>query len=52
MVLFFFSMQGLADESGQIIATSHDRFPQKIAKEGTPPYFREFQVGENECHSK
>ena len=32
--------------SGQIIATSHDLGPQKVAKEGKSPYFREIQVGE------
>ena len=26
---------------GQIIATSHDQKPQKIAEEGNSPYFRE-----------
>ena len=31
---------------GQIIATSHDLGPQKVAKEGKSPYFREIQVGE------
>ncbi len=31
---------------GQIIATSHDRKPQKVAKEGKSPYFREISVGE------
>ena len=30
-----------AMESGQIIATSHDLGPQKVAKEGKSPYFRE-----------
>ena len=29
------------DDSGQIIATSHDLGPQKVAKEGKSPYFRE-----------
>ena len=32
--------------SGQIIATSHDLGPQKVAKEGKSPYFRKIQVGE------
>ncbi len=32
--------------SGQILATSHDLGPQKVAKEGKSPYFREIQVGE------
>ena len=27
--------------SGQIVATSHDRFPQKVTKEGKSRYFRE-----------
>ncbi len=27
--------------SGQIIATSHDLGPQKLAQEGKTPYFRE-----------
>ena len=31
---------------GQIIATSHDRKPQKVAKERKSPYFREISVGE------
>ena len=33
---------GISMMSGQIITTS----PQKVAKEGTSPYFREIQVGE------
>ena len=32
--------------SGQIIATSHDLGPQKVAEEGKSPYFRKIQVGE------
>ncbi len=32
--------------SGQIIATSHDLGPQKVAKGGKSPYFRKIQVGE------
>ena len=31
---------------GQNIATSHGLGPQKVAKEGKSPYFREIQVGE------
>ena len=30
--------------SGQIIATSHDLGPQKVAEKGKSPYFREIQV--------
>ena len=33
-------------ESGQIIATSHDLGPQKVAKEGKSTYFREIEVGQ------
>ena len=34
-------------QSGQTIATSHNRFPSKgSVSEGKPPYFRETQVGE------
>ncbi len=29
------------DESGQIIATSHNLGPQNVAEEGKSPYFRE-----------
>ena len=32
--------------SGQIIATSHDLGPQKVAKEGKSSYLRKIQVGE------
>ena len=32
--------------SGQIIATSHDLGPQKVAEEGKSLYFREIEVGE------
>ena len=31
----------MPNESGQILATSHDLDPQKVAKEGNSPYFRE-----------
>ena len=34
-------------ETGQIIATSHDLGPQKVADEGKSPYFREIQVGDS-----
>ena len=32
--------------SSQIIATSHDLDPKKVAKEVKSPYFRQIQVGE------
>ena len=35
------STQWLVHLFGQIIATSHDLGPQKVAKEGTSPYFRQ-----------
>ena len=36
------------DDSGQIIATSHDRFPPKGSfLEGKSPYFRQISVGES-----
>ena len=34
------------EESGQIITTSHEFSPQKVAKEGEVPLFQVFQVGE------
>ena len=36
----------MAYNSGQIIATWHDLGLQKVAEEGTSPYFREIQGGE------
>ena len=32
--------------SGQILETSHEFSPQKVAEEGKSPYFRERQSGE------
>ena len=40
----FFLLGG--HSSGQIIATSHNLGPQKVAEEGKPPSFREIHVGE------
>ena len=34
------------DDSGQIIATSHDLTPKGSFLEGKSPYFRKIQVGE------
>ena len=34
------------DISGQISSRPHTTSPQKVAKEGKSPYFREIQVGE------
>ena len=42
--VFFAQMQ--QHLSGQIIATSHEFSPQKVAKKGKSPYFREIKVGE------
>ena len=32
--------------SGQILETSHEFSPQKVAEEGKSPYFRERECGE------
>ncbi len=42
LLAMFFWVNG----SGQVIATSHDLGPQKVAKERKSLYFRKIQVGE------